>query len=45
MSSEFFLQDEISASYGQQMDGLSFSIEAPQGASVRASIYRMKGIW
>ena len=45
MSSEFFLQDEVSASYGQQMDGLSLSIAAPEGASVRASIYSMKGIW
>ena len=45
MSSEFFLQDELSASYGQQMDGLALSVAAPEGASIRASIYRMKGIW
>ena len=45
MSSEFFLQDEISASYGQEMAGKALEIEGGEDLSVEAAIYRMKRIW
>ena len=45
MSSEFFLQDEISASYGQEMEGKALRVTAARGAAVRMTAYGMRGIW
>ncbi len=45
MSCEFFLQEEISASYSQKMAGETLEIGGPDDMKVEATIYRMKSIW
>lgn len=45
MSCEFFLQDEISASYGQNMHGETLQLQCADSFSTRGEIYRMKSIW
>lgn len=44
-SCEFFLQDEISASYGQDMAGQPLRIQCEKGASIEGSTIAMKSIW
>ena len=45
MSCEFFLQEEISASYGQDMRGKKLEINCETGFSAEAEVYGMKSIW
>ncbi len=45
MSSEFFLQNEISASYGQRMKGKKLILQCENGLSAKGKIYRMGSIW
>ena len=45
MSCEFFLQDEISASYGQDMHGKTLSLYCESGFSAKGITYTMKSIW
>lgn len=45
MSCEFFLQDEISASYGQDMREKTIDLHCKSGFSAEAITYGMKSIW
>ena len=44
-SCEFFLQDEISASYGTDMAGTALCIGCETGMTVEGSSFAMKSIW
>lgn len=44
-SCEFFLQDEISASYGQEMAGKALKIHCSEGVSVEGASVAMRSIW
>ena len=44
-SCEFFLQDEISASYGTDMAGKALSVCCEDGMTVEGTAYAMKSIW
>lgn len=45
MSSEFFLQDEVSATYGQEMAGKRMVIRCEAGMTVLGCTWKMKSIW
>lgn len=45
MSCEFFLQNEISASYGQDMHGNALQLYCETGFSAEGETYQMKRIW
>lgn len=45
MSCEFFLQEEISASYGQDMHGKTLRLYSEAGFSAEGTTYGMKSIW
>ena len=45
MSCEFFLQEEISASYGMQMEGRAIEVETEGALVVKGMRYAMRGIW
>lgn len=45
MSSEFFLQDEASATYGQQMEGKQLVLSCPDGFAVEGESWAMQSIW
>ena len=44
-SCEFFLQDEISASYGQIMAGRALELRCAEGLTVRGRAWPMRSIW
>lgn len=44
-SCEFFLQDEISASYGQEIAGKTLEITCPGGAAIEGEAIAMRSIW
>jgi len=44
-SCEFFLQDEISASYGQDMTGKALELRCAEGLSVEGLAWGMRSIW
>lgn len=45
VSCEFFLQDEISASYGTDIAGKALEIDCEQGMTIEGTAYAMKSIW
>ena len=44
-SCEFFLQDEISASYGQIMAGKALELRCAEGLTVQGRAWAMRSIW